>query len=63
MRWAFPGTRLAVTDVVIGLAALIAILRVRGVTGLRTTRTSVQETITALRGGGEKPEIAAPTQR
>jgi uncharacterized membrane protein YqjE len=49
--------------VLIGLAALIAIVRVRGVTGLRTTRTSVQETITALRGSGKKPEIAAPTQR
>jgi uncharacterized membrane protein YqjE len=47
----------------IGLAALIAMLRVRGVTGLRTTRTSVQETITALRGSSKKPEIAAPTQR
>ena len=47
----------------IGLAALIAILRVRGVTGLRTTRASVQETITALRGSDQHPEIAAPTQR
>jgi uncharacterized membrane protein YqjE len=47
----------------IGLAALIAILRVRGVTGLRTTRASVQETITALRGSDQQPEIAAPTQR
>jgi uncharacterized membrane protein YqjE len=49
--------------VLIGLAALIAILRVRGVTGLRTTRASVQETITALRSGDKHPEIAAPTQR
>ena len=47
----------------IGLAALIAILRVRGVTGLRTTRASVQETITALRGSDKRPEIAAPPQR
>ena len=47
----------------IGLAALIAIVRVRGVTGLKTTRTSVQETITALRGGDQHPEIAGPTQR
>ena len=47
----------------IGLAALIAILRVRGVTGLRTTRASVQETINTLRGGDRHPEIAAPTQR
>ena len=49
----------------IGLAALIAILRVRGVTGLKTTRTSVQETMTALRGSGgdQRPEIAGPAQR
>ena len=47
----------------IGLAALIAILRVRGVTGLRTTRASVQETITSLRSSDKQPEIAAPTQR
>jgi uncharacterized membrane protein YqjE len=48
----------------IGLAALIAILRVRGVTGLKTTRTSVQETMTVLRGsGGQRPEIAGPAQR
>ena len=47
----------------IGLAALVAILRVRGVTGLRTTRASVQETITALRGNDKRPEIAAPTQQ
>ena len=30
---------------------------------LRTTRTSVQETVTSLRGGDKQPEIAAPTQR
>jgi uncharacterized membrane protein YqjE len=47
----------------IGLAALVAILRVRGVTGLRTTRATVQDTITALRGGDKHPEIAAPSQR
>jgi uncharacterized membrane protein YqjE len=47
----------------IGLAALVAILRVRGVTGLRTTRASVQETITMLRGGDTQPEIAAPSQQ
>lgn len=48
----------------IGLAALIAILRVRGVTGLKTTRTSVQETMTVLRGSGDhRPEIAGPAQR
>ena len=47
----------------IALAALIAILRVRGVSGLRETRTSVQETITVLRGGDKKPEITAPARR
>lgn len=47
----------------IGLAALIALLRVRGVTGLRTTRSTVQDTIKVLRGGDERPEIAGPAQR
>ena len=48
---------------VIGLAALIALLRVRGVTGLRTTRSTVQDTIKVLRGGDRRPEIAGPAQR
>jgi Putative Actinobacterial Holin-X, holin superfamily III len=48
---------------VIALAALIAVLRVRGVTGLRTTRSSVQDTITMLRGGDRRPEIAGPAQQ
>jgi uncharacterized membrane protein YqjE len=50
----------------IGLAALIAILRIRGVTGLRTTRTTVQETISTLRGSAnsaKRPEITAPPER
>ena len=47
----------------ITVAALIAILRIRGVSGLRETRTTVQETLTVLRGGDKKPEIAAPTKR
>ena len=47
----------------IAVAALIAVLRVRGVTGLRTTRASVQDTIAALRGGDQQPEIAGPKQR
>ena len=47
----------------IALAALIAVLRVRGVTGLRTTRSSVQDTIKVLRGGDRRPEIAGPAQR
>ena len=45
------------------MAVLIAILRVRGITGLRTTRETVQDTITTLRGGDRRPEIASPTQR
>ena len=45
------------------LAGLIAFVVIRRVTGLRTTRTSVQETVTSLRGGDKQPEIAAPTQR
>lgn len=47
----------------IALAGLVALLRVRGVTGLRGTRASVQETIEALRGGERRPEIEAPTPR
>jgi len=47
----------------IAVAALIALLRVRGITGLRTTRESVQETIATLRGADRHPEIAGPTQR
>ncbi len=49
--------------VLIGLAALIALLRVRGVTGLRMTRSTVQETIETLRGGDRRPEIAGPAQQ
>ena len=49
--------------VVISLATLIARLRVRGATGLRSTRATVQETINTLRGGDSQPEIAAPTRR
>ena len=49
--------------VVISLALLIARLRVRGATGMRTTRTTFQDTITALRGDSGHPEIQAPTQR
>jgi uncharacterized membrane protein YqjE len=49
--------------VVIGLAALIAVLRVRGVTGLSATRSSVQDTMEVLRGGDRRPEIAGPAQQ
>lgn len=47
----------------IAMAVLIAVLRVRGITGLRTTRETVQDTIAMLRGGDRRPEIASPTQR
>jgi len=47
----------------ITLAGLVAALRVRGVTGLRGTRASVQETIEALRGSEGRPEIEASTPR
>jgi hypothetical protein len=53
------GTCLALILAAVG----IAILRVRGVTGLRTTRTSVRDSIAALRRGSGQPEIAGPTQR
>ena len=44
----------------IALAALIAILRVRGVTGLKRRRTSVQETMTMLRGRRPAPGNRRP---
>ena len=47
----------------ITLAALVAILRIRGLSGLRETRTTVQETLAVLRGGDKKPEITAPARR
>lgn len=47
----------------IAAAAGIAILRVRGVTGLRTTRASVRDSIAALRRSSGQPEIAGPTQQ
>jgi uncharacterized membrane protein YqjE len=47
----------------ISLSALIAILRIRGLSGLRETRTTVQETLTVLRGGDKKPEITASARR
>ncbi len=47
----------------IAAAAGIAILRVRGVTGLRTTRASVRDSIAALRRSSGQPEIARPTQQ
>ena len=61
--WAAWLIVLGICFVFILLAGLIAFVVVRRVTGLRTTRTSVQETVTSLRGGDKQPEIAAPTQR
>jgi hypothetical protein len=46
----------------IAAATGIAIVRVRGVTGLRSTRQSVTESIAVLRRGSSQPEIAGPTQ-
>jgi uncharacterized membrane protein YqjE len=43
----------------IAIAALIAIIRVRGVSGLRRTRSSVQESIATLRQSASRPEIAS----
>ncbi|HLH59644.1 MAG TPA: phage holin family protein [Streptosporangiaceae bacterium] len=47
----------------IGIAALIAIVRVRGISGLRRTRTTVQESIATLRHSTGRPEIAGGPQR
>jgi hypothetical protein len=47
----------------IASATGIALLRVRGVTGLRTTRATVRDSIAVLRRGGEQPEIAGPAQQ
>lgn len=47
----------------IAVAALIAIVRVRGVSGLRRTRTTVQESIATLRHSNGRPEIASGPQR
>jgi hypothetical protein len=45
----------------IAIAVLIAVVRVRGVTGLRSTRASVRDSIAALRHSSGQPEIAGPT--
>jgi uncharacterized membrane protein YqjE len=47
----------------IAVAALIAIIRVRGVSGLRRTRVTVQESIATLRHSGGRPEIAGGPQQ
>ena len=61
--WAAWLIVLGICFLFIVLAGLIAFVVIRRVTGLRTTRTSVQEPVTSLRGGDKQPEIAAPTQR
>jgi protein-S-isoprenylcysteine O-methyltransferase Ste14 len=45
------------------IAMLIAFIRVRGVTGMRTTRESVRDSIATLRRGSGQPEIAGPAQQ
>jgi hypothetical protein len=45
------------------VAVLIAVVRVRGVTGLRMTRASVRDSIASLRRSGGQPEIAGPAQQ
>jgi uncharacterized membrane protein YqjE len=42
---------------------LIAIIRVRGVSGLRRTRSTVQESIATLRQSAGRPEIAGGPQQ
>ena len=49
--------------VVAAIAALIAWRRMQGITGLKTTRASVRDSIAALRRGSGQPEITGPTQR
>jgi uncharacterized membrane protein YqjE len=49
--------------VLILVAMLIAFVRVRGVTGMRTTRDSVRDSIAALRRSDGQPEIAGPAQQ
>jgi hypothetical protein len=43
-----------------GLAVLIAVLRLRGLSGLRITRKTVTEDLKALRHDDQQPEIIAP---
>ena len=61
--WAAWLIVLGICLVFIALAGLIGFVVVRRVTGLKTTRTSVQETVTALRSSDKQPEIAAPSPR
>lgn len=49
--------------VLILVAVLIAFVRVRGVTGMRTTRESVRDSIAALKRSSGQPEIAGPAQQ
>jgi uncharacterized membrane protein YqjE len=43
--------------VLAGIAVLIAVLKLRGLSGLRRTRKTVSEDIKALRHDGQQPEI------
>ncbi|HYZ55034.1 MAG TPA: phage holin family protein [Streptosporangiaceae bacterium] len=49
--------------VVATIAFLIARSRMRGVTGMRTTRATMRDSIAALRRDGDHPEITRPAQR
>jgi putative superfamily III holin-X len=52
------------TEVLVAVIAVgIALLRVRGMSGLRETRKTVTEGLGVLRADGEQPEIAAPKIR
>ncbi|MFY9927943.1 MAG: phage holin family protein [Streptosporangiaceae bacterium] len=42
------------------IAVLIAVIRLRGLSGLRITRKTVTEDLKALRHDGQQPEITAP---
>jgi len=53
------GTEVLVAAIAVG----IAVLRVRGISGLRETRKTVTEGLGVLRADNEQPEIAAPKTR
>ena len=61
--WAAWLIVLGICFVFIVLAGLIGFVVVRRVTGLRNTRTTVQETVASLHGGDKQPEIAAPAKQ
>jgi len=46
---------------VAGIAVLIAVIKVRGLSGLRRTKATVSEDIKALRPDGQQPEVSQPS--